>query len=99
MVISAKAGRLVASGTCGANDSGVCGSAGLGEDGISSTDRRGWAAELQFRPAVENMAIRICDEESDDARFGTGLYERYRDAVADGDALSGSYNAVAVLAG
>src|ERR1043166_402340 len=85
--------------SCSPNDTGVCGCAGHRGGGISGTDRRGWAPELQFQPAVEDMAIRICDEESDDARFGTGVYERARDAVADGDAVSGSYNAVAILAG
>src|SRR5215831_5327607 len=45
------------------------------------------------------MAVRICDEESDNARTGTSVYERYRDAVAERNAVSGPYDAVAVLAG
>src|SRR5437762_3813704 len=99
MAVSAIAGRLVAVGSSGANDSGVCGRAGSGSTGLQGEDSRRRTAQLQFEPAVKGMAVRVRIEESTHARAGAGVHGPDRNVVADGYAESGSHDAVAVLAG
>src|SRR6185369_1502930 len=99
LVIPSITGRSVAGGPCRANGSGICRCPGFGAYGISGTGRRRWATELQREPVIEDMAVGIRDEESGNTGTGKSHDERHRDAVADGNAVSGPHDAVAVLAG
>src|SRR5262245_47132325 len=97
--VSADARRLFAQRSYGANDSGVRGRAGSGETEVQDSDSRGRASELQCKPAVEGLAVRVRHENPDDAGAGAGLHGSGGDAMADGNAKAGPYDPMAVLAG
>src|ERR1043165_6673617 len=99
MAVSADTGRFVANGSSGADDSGICGRAGFESLGFQDADSRGGAAELQCKPTVKGMAVRICVEDPNTPGTGASLHGYDRDDVADRHAESRSHDAMAVLAG